>query len=155
MDKGKRSAFSNDKETAIKEGFYIDTYIPVQSSLIISSSKDTINLDSAWSEHSWTTERRFGICLCEHKIKGDSYNFCMPFSTTTSDINSYPFDIKQLEKASEPYYDPGSYFGNRFNFGLSALDDTIKIIITQKQIDTTTSNHFVDTLLFIRTKNSR
>jgi hypothetical protein len=151
----KYSAFSINRETAISEGFYIDTYVPVQTSLVMSNNADTIKFDSAWSEHSWTTERRFGLCLCEHKIKGDSYNFCIPFSTTSSDINSYKFDMKQLHLATEPYYDPGSYLGNRFNFGLSALSDTIKIILTQTNVDINTTIPFVDTLLFIKTKNSR
>jgi hypothetical protein len=79
----------------------------------------------------------------------------MPFLTTTSDVNSYPFDLRQLQKASEPYYDPGSYFGGRLNFGLSDLTDTVKIVISQKHSDPITTNQFVDTLIFIRTKNSR
>jgi len=147
----KRSAFSFDRETAIKEGFYIDTYIPVQSAFILPKNRDTLNFDSAWTEHSWTTERKLGLCLFEHKVKGVGYNFCAPFSTTSSDINSFPFDLTQLRQADDPYFDPGSYFGGRFNFGLTGVVDTIRLVISQKQKDIITSS-FIDTLLFVKKK---
>ena len=145
--------FSIDRKTAIEEGFYIDTYRPLKQSIAIPNIKDTIRFDSAWTEHSWQMERRLEICLLEHKVKGDSYNFCMPFSTSTSasDINSYPFELKQLQQASDPYYDRGSYLGNRFNFGMNAVRDTIKVVVEQKQNDTIATNRFVDTVMFIRT----
>jgi|KBSSwiS6_1023812.scaffolds.fasta_scaffold01374_7 hypothetical protein len=149
-DHCKCSAFSNDRKTAIEEGFYIDTYIPIQSFAIISNKQDTLNFDSAWTEHSWTMVRRFGVCLFEYKTKGKGYNFCIPFSTTSSDLNSNLFELKQLPQINDPYYDPGGFLGNRFNFGLSGLSDTIRVILTQKQKDTISPNSSNDTLLFVR-----
>ena len=110
-------------------------------------------LDSAWSEYSWTTKTSLGLCVCEHKTKGDSYNFCMPLTTKNSDVNTYPFELRQLKKTNDPFYDPGSYFGGRFNFGLSELADTVKIVISQKHSDPITTTQFVDTLIFIRTRH--
>jgi hypothetical protein len=151
----KKSSFSFDKLTAIKEGFYIDAYLPFQQSLAIPNTKDTITFDSAWSEHSWTTERRLGLCLLEHKVKGDSYNYCIPFSTTSSDVNTYPFELKQLRQVSDPYYDPGEYFQGRFNFGSKILTDTIEIAIFTKESEGIKANHLIDTLIFIIAKKGR
>ena len=49
----KCSAYSLDKKSAIEEGFYIDPYIPIKKTYVVSNSKDTIHFDSAWSEHTW------------------------------------------------------------------------------------------------------
>lgn len=146
----KCSAYSIDKETAIKEGFYIATYSPLTKTLAIPNTNDTVTFMDAWTEHTWQVSN--GLCLFRHKVHGDSYNFCMTLSTVASDINTYPFNMKPL---SDTVYDFGSYNGDRYNFGISKLSDTIKVLINQKNADTSNAQYFSDTLLFIRTKNGK
>jgi hypothetical protein len=146
----KCSAYSMDKATAIKEGFYIAPYSPKTKTLAIPNTNDTITFGDSWTEHTWQMSN--GLCLFKHKVHGDTYNFCMTLSTVASDINTYPFDMKPL---GDTVYDFGSYNGDRYNFGISKLSDTVKVLINQKNSDTASKQYFSDTLLFIRTKNGK
>lgn len=144
----KCSAFSIDKSAAIKDGFYIAPYSPITKKLAIPNTNDTITFGDAWTEHTWQMSN--GLCLFRHKVHGDAYNFCITLSTVASDINTYPFDMKPL---SDTVYDFGSYNGDRYNFGISKLSDTVKVLINQKNSDTANAQYFSDILLFIKTKN--
>jgi hypothetical protein len=141
-----RSSFSNDIKTSIEEGFYIDRYLPSHSSYLSPNRLDSITFDSAWIEHSYELKRTLSLCVCEHKIKGDSYNFCAPFTGT----NPAVFDLKHLYPKSDPFYDPGSFMGGRFNFGLNAIQDTIKIELSFKQSSDSQSKPTLDTVYFIK-----
>lgn len=148
-------ASSENRQTSITEDYYIKSYFPIRESFAIPYSTDTLRLDSAWSEHSWTTKTTFGLCVCERKTKGDGYNFCMPFTTNNSDVSTYPFELIQLKKANDQFYDPGSYSRGRFNFESGKLEDTVKIIISSKPGDPLTTNAFSDTLIYVRTNTNK
>lgn len=143
----KCSAFSINRQTAIEEKFYIDTYLPVERTFPVPNTKDTISFDSAWTEYGWKMEKRWGLCILEHKVKNKNLNFCVPFRTKLSNVNSYSFEMKQFSQTEDPYFDPGSLGLNRFNFGINSLIDTIRILITQRD----TVSVFSDTLYFIKT----
>ncbi|MBI5858992.1 MAG: hypothetical protein HZB42_15270 [Sphingobacteriales bacterium] len=138
----KCSAYSTNKTSAIEEGFYIDTYVPLNETYAVSDLRDTIHFDSAWSEHTWQFSK--GLCLLRHKIKGDGFNICIPFTTTNSDVNTYSFTLAPIIKNT---VEEGisSYVGGRINFGVDKLSDTIRLIIKE--------DRNIDTILFVRTKN--
>jgi hypothetical protein len=147
----KCSAYSTDKENAIEEGFYIDTYAPFKKTYIVSNFKDTIHFDSAWSEHTWQFSK--GLCLLRHKIKADGFNICIPFTTTNLDVNSQPFILTPIigNKSREGI---STILAGRINYGIEQLSDTIKVMIEENHnIDTSQSRNKADTILFIKNAN--
>lgn len=148
----KCSAYSVDKTSAISEGFYIDTYEPLRKSYVISNLKDSIFFGSGWSEHTWQFSK--GLCLLRHKVKGDGFNICVPFSTTNSHINTDSFALAPIvgNKIEEGI---SSYFGGRINYGVDKLSDTIKLILRDKTKIDPQSEYEKDTVFFVKTKSSK
>jgi hypothetical protein len=144
----KCSGYSADKGYAIKEGFYIDTYVPLKDIYTVSNFKDTIYFDSAWSEHTWQFSK--GLCLLRHKIKADGFNICIPFTTTNSDVNSQPFILTPIIE-NKAVGGRSTLLDGRINYGIEQLSDTIKVMIEENHnIDTSQSRNKADTILFIK-----
>jgi hypothetical protein len=149
----KCSAYSIDKGSAIEEGFYIDTYAPINETYLVSNVKDTIHFDSAWSEHGWEFSK--GLCLLKHKLKGHGFNVCIPFTTTNSDVSSYSFTLAPIiENKTEEGI--SSYVSGRINFQTEKTSDTIRLLIKENKITGSDQiQNRMDTILFVKTSSSK
>lgn len=147
--------FSTTKEGSISEGFYVSSYLPQKVKYFVPNRHDTICFDTAWLEHNWKVEERFGLCLLEHKVKTNDFHFSLPLTTAASHDSGYKFTMKPVSQSSYLLYKEGEFFLNSFIADLPTMQDTIKVVVSNNVSDTSMWGAFSDTLLFIRLKNGR
>lgn len=147
--------FSITKESSISDGFYVSSYLPENVNYIVPNSNDTISFDTAWLEHNYKVEERFGLCFLEHKVKNNDFHFSLPLTTTSSHDSGYRFTMKPVSRSSYLLYKEGEFFQNSFVVDFPTVQDTIRVIVSNNASDTTTSTALSDTLSFIRLKNGR
>jgi len=123
---------------------FIETYFPDRFSFKLIDSS-IVKIDTAWAESDWIYDK-IGKPLKSDSIKG--YNFIIPI--IKQDFKSFKFSFSPIDTLN------GIGYGiqeSKYVFKPKVLKDTIKILVEQKNPDTTygwTRPIINDTILFIK-----
>ena len=123
---------------------FIQTYVPNRFSLTLIDSS-MVKIDTAWAEAEWIYDKN-SKPLISDTIKG--YNFIIPI--LKQDFRNFKFSFSPIDTLN------GTGYGlqeSKYVFNPKVLKDTIKILVEQKNPDTTygwTRPITKDTILFIK-----
>jgi hypothetical protein len=141
---GKYGSSDNIDESRINN-LYLVSYIPNKLRFRL-FDYSVVDVDTAWAEKRWIYDKNQKPIIPDSVV---GFNFVLPFSKWDN-INNYRFCFRTLDTLNDPYC---LMQGSKWESWPKILNDTIKILIQQRNRDTTIGWKqpiISDTLIFIK-----